>query len=267
MVPIFLKNIDKITLEVRSKGDAECRTVFTVQVAQECLNMVRDKRQAFVKSINEKSSAPDQNHLSACYDLTIATRNDRTDVEKVHHYLVRESFASGRVSHEFQKIREKVQKHYQPLVGVAMELRKTSANYEDDDPDGQVFCVLPLPVEQKSSSGLPVHVNGYFSVGQNRRHLKWATAGQNFESDPDIAWNQCPSTGNRSRVLFQTDLICCRADGKWQSQAYSCWCLCCYSQHWSGWWEMEADIAWVLLYYSAGAYPSHWSFRWKVDFS
>ena len=46
-----------------------------------------------------------------------------------------------------------------------------------------MFCFLPLPLEQKSATGLPVHVNGYFSISQNRRHLKWPTAGHRVQSD------------------------------------------------------------------------------------
>ena len=54
---------------------------------------------------------------------------------------------------------------------------------DPDKPSGHVFCFLPLPLEQKSSTGLPVHINGYFSISQNRRHLKWPTAGHKAQSD------------------------------------------------------------------------------------
>ena len=66
-----------------------------------------------------------------------------------------------------------------------MFARLFTGNEEEDDdkPGGHVFCFLPLSLEQKSSTGLPVHVNGYFSISQNRRHLKWPTAGLKSKSD------------------------------------------------------------------------------------
>lgn len=59
------------------------------------------------------------------------------------------------------------------------------------EPEGQVFCFLPLPVTERSSTGLPVHVNGYFSISQNRRHLKWPMKGQDYKSDKALKWNMC----------------------------------------------------------------------------
>ena len=59
------------------------------------------------------------------------------------------------------------------------------------NPVGQVFCFLPLPKEERSASGLPVHVNGSFAVSQNRRHLKWPSVGQTVDGDPALLWNRC----------------------------------------------------------------------------
>jgi sacsin len=59
---------------------------------------------------------------------------------------------------------------YSPYVSIAMPLH--------DDPEfkGHVFCLMPLPLEGISLTGFPVHVNGYFSLSQNRRCVKWPTA-------------------------------------------------------------------------------------------
>ena len=38
---------------------------------------------------------------------------------------------------------------------------------------------------------LPAHINGYFAVSQNRRHLRWPSTGQTISSDKILQWNQC----------------------------------------------------------------------------
>ncbi|CAH1796047.1 unnamed protein product [Owenia fusiformis] len=62
-------------------------------------------------------------------------------------------------------------------------------------PQGQIFCFLPLPIEKESPTGLPVHVNSYFALEQNRRHLKWPNDQGVFDNlsltDKKLLWNQC----------------------------------------------------------------------------
>jgi hypothetical protein len=53
----------------------------------------------------------------------------------------------------------------------------------------QIFCFLPLPLEQGSSTGLSVHVHGYLALEQNRRHVKWPPADQMTSPDPQCQWN------------------------------------------------------------------------------
>ena len=80
---------------------------------------------------------------------------------------------------------------YLPLVGVAMALPSSP-----QDPvleiQGHVFCFLPLPVQKTSLTGLPVHVNGFFALTQNRGHIKFPTAEQegHLLTDKCLKWNQ-----------------------------------------------------------------------------
>ena len=80
---------------------------------------------------------------------------------------------------------------YDFLPGYASEGQKASLKpvYEKE-PQGQVFCFLPLPLEKKSPTGLRVHVHGSFAVDQNRRHLKYPTADQTQITDTDLLWNK-----------------------------------------------------------------------------
>ena len=80
-----------------------------------------------------------------------------------------------------------------PSAGVAVQLVSTDSYTLKPCPvvsdghgssvNGTVFCYLPLPIH----SGLPVHINGAFSVAANRRHLP-----KQLEDDktcPGVRWN------------------------------------------------------------------------------
>ena len=80
-----------------------------------------------------------------------------------------------------------------PSAGVAVQLVPTDSNTltpchvlgdgRGSSVNGTVFCYLPLPIH----SGLPVHINGAFSVAANRRHLP-----KQLEDDktcPGVKWN------------------------------------------------------------------------------
>ncbi|CAM9585905.1 unnamed protein product, partial [Chrysoparadoxa australica] len=53
---------------------------------------------------------------------------------------------------------------------------------------GNAFCFLPLPV----TTGLPVHINGYFELSSNRRDI-WANTGKELAGDGRLRseWNHC----------------------------------------------------------------------------
>jgi sacsin len=65
-----------------------------------------------------------------------------------------------------------------PWVGVALETSASSSG-------GRVYCVLPMPLEV--TCNLPVHVNGTFSLNDERRELKWRTIER--RNDPSAQWN------------------------------------------------------------------------------
>ena len=54
-----------------------------------------------------------------------------------------------------------------------LRLRLSEVNWQYIDPviSGHAFCFLPLP----NPTGLPVSLNGYFSIADNRRSIKWPT--------------------------------------------------------------------------------------------
>ncbi len=74
-----------------------------------------------------------------------------------------------------------MKQHVYPWVGVALELKSSTAPTSA----GRIFCFLPMPAE--ASSPLPVHVNGTFSLNDDRRTLKWP--GIERKNDPTAEWN------------------------------------------------------------------------------
>ena len=66
-----------------------------------------------------------------------------------------------------------------PWVGTALNLTSTIDV-------GRIFCVVPLPAEATTS--LPVHVNGTFSMNDDRRSLKWP--GKEQMNDARSNWTK-----------------------------------------------------------------------------
>lgn len=50
---------------------------------------------------------------------------------------------------------------------------------------GSAYCFLPLPV----STGLPIHVNGYFQLSSNRRDIWWSADDMAGDGRRRAVWN------------------------------------------------------------------------------
>ncbi|XP_078573948.1 LOW QUALITY PROTEIN: sacsin-like [Branchiostoma floridae x Branchiostoma japonicum] len=115
------------------------------------------------------------------------------DGEPTRDWLVT-SYVKGRgISEEARELSAELS--LLPWVGVAMPLSAGDGRFE-----GRTFCCLPLPAGHEST-GLPVHVHGFFGVSDNRRSLKWT--GTDQKRDSAARWNEVlvreilPSAYNR----------------------------------------------------------------------
>ena len=129
------------------------------------------------------------------YPLTIETINFETHLTEQHSFLVTDYFCGGQVSSTFKKLMTDKDLSYLPTVGVAMALPE-GPQLQTPVIQGHVFCFLPLPIQTKS--GLPVHVNGFFALSQNRRYIKSPNADQEYRqkagrkmTDKSLLWNKC----------------------------------------------------------------------------
>ena len=190
LILLFLKKLESIEIYTRGNGSNDAKLLFRVNIADDCLEEVRTKRAMFL----EKCQAESQLAIKVSYRMSIDILNYKggsTPEKSHHHWLVIENRAGReQLSTKFQQLCTNDKLSSIPLAGTAMSLQRV------EGPDhlvttGQVFCHLPLSGEQRCPTGLPVHVNGYFAISQNRRHLKWPTPNYKPGSDESVDWNQC----------------------------------------------------------------------------
>ena len=199
LVLIFLKHVEEVVLCKRAAGEDKAQPVFSVRVAESCLESVRHHRSQFLTEIKRNPTPATSFKTTYLMEVeTVQYKEDGSHQIDVRRLLVSEMYGGGDVSVELQTLQQDPKLGFMPLVGAAMELKqrwKTEENIPEPnisvELSGQVFCILPLAVEQKSSTGLPVHINGYFAVSQNRRHLRWPSTGQSISSDKCLQWNKC----------------------------------------------------------------------------
>jgi len=204
---IFLKNVEQLEVLVRSEQSSEASIQFRVRLTDDCRDNVRKSRRRITDAVRNCSSES----FSTTYLLAIETEKfdvDKSAEKKTYRYLVNELYCGGKASSVLTELRDDPTVCRIPLVGTAIDIdgsnsvnSKLSVYTSEDNTSpseqetaalsGKIFCFLPLAMQEISATGLPVHVNGYFAVSQNRQHLKWPSVGQSIESDKCLLWNHC----------------------------------------------------------------------------
>ena len=193
LILLFLQHLESIELYVRGEYDDKPRKTFQVRITDESLHLVQEKRKEFHCKISTGSLLP--HHVQVTYPITVETVHFSQGSETTrqsHSFLVTNYFCGQEVSSDFQTLAKDQSLSYLPLVGVAMAL-PASPSEPTPEIQGHVFCVLPLPVQKTSLTGLPVHVNGFFALSQNRRYIKSPNAEQEDQelTDKSLLWNRC----------------------------------------------------------------------------
>ncbi|XP_060607762.1 sacsin-like [Ruditapes philippinarum] len=182
-VLVFLKSIEQISL---NKRDESRKISETFQLKIEDKNgSVRLSRQAFKDRIQNQNISSECPDIHSTIHLVIYMLSG--DKEERQEWLVVNYFVNESASAGFRKLIQDKNLGYSPYVGVATPLKEI-----EDDFEGHVFCFLPLPKEGERLTGLPVHVNGFFALSQNRHHMKWETEEQEGKpiDDKSILWNK-----------------------------------------------------------------------------
>ncbi|XP_048257393.1 sacsin-like [Haliotis rufescens] len=180
---LFLKSIEKIQLYQRLRRKIQVQ--FSLQLSQDCLQDVRMEKQDFIRKVKQAQGGIPAASVESQLTLTVETV-DVAGPKASQQWIVINFYKGGTMSPRFRDLCSDKALSYAPYVGLAVPLGQQCK--------GHVFCFLPLPLEGGSPIGLQVHVNGFFALNQNRRHVKWPTADQlqnQAHTDKAMEWNKC----------------------------------------------------------------------------
>ena len=190
LVLLFLRNLESIELYAREIAESIPKRIFQARISEDSLELVRKKRKEFFEKIEPGKRMLEP--VTVTYRVTIETVVRENNIQQFS-FLVTSYCCGGELSSEFETLLTDEELSYLPSVGVAMGVPPTK-DLPTPDVAGHVFCALPLPVQKKSMTGLPVHVNGLFALTQNRRHIKTPNKDQDDRSkltDKSLLWNCC----------------------------------------------------------------------------
>ncbi|XP_071116152.1 sacsin-like [Haliotis cracherodii] len=180
---LFLKTMEKIQLYQRLSETVNID--FTLQLSPACLQLVRQQKLRFISEVKQLNGRIPPSSIESKLNLTVEMQDVARD-KSAQDWIVINFYKGGDMSDQFRQLCSDSSLSYSPYVGLAVPVGKTC--------EGHVFCFLPLPLESHSPTGLQVHVNGFFALSQNRRHVKWPTADQlqnQSHTDKAIEWNKC----------------------------------------------------------------------------
>ena len=177
---VFLKNVNKISFEVLD-GTAVLDS-YTVKVSDWSLKKYKKHREMFLASIKSEIEKKEFSTHSLAYELIISEISNFQTVE--YHFCLSEVFGYkvSDIRYQFLDMIKDTDLAYVPLIGVAYPLH-------DSNSGGQIYCGLPLPFYQESITGLPVHINGYFALGSDRKDLQWKSISTEKSDDKSVLWN------------------------------------------------------------------------------
>ncbi|CAG2253127.1 unnamed protein product [Mytilus edulis] len=212
---LFLNCIEKIELYDKDgyklhKSDEP--PFFTVKISESCLDDVRAKRSEFHTHMQSVGRQIAEQTFSTNVDVKIETQTGSGNKSE-QSWFVLHCLKGGNLSQELATLSLDKALSNSPYVSIAVPKEV------DTDFKGHVFCLMPLPLEDESLTGYPVHVNGHFALSQNRRHVKWPTADQvrnKAHIDKSIRWNNCLLVEVLAGVyhdVIQDLLQTCKANG------------------------------------------------------
>ena len=171
---LFLKNVDSISLYER-EDRGEIFHLYTAKVSEKSRKEVKKKKQELIQDIKVD------------WDFTTKTTFYHLEIEKNCPGKPSEKnewFVANQVGTREKKLIELAQSlKLLPWIGIAFPVETTDMTCL-----GRIFCFLPLPPDGDCRTGLPVQVNGYFGLTDNRRALKWP--GPDCQNDDTALWNR-----------------------------------------------------------------------------
>ncbi|XP_067875962.1 sacsin isoform X3 [Heterodontus francisci] len=144
----------------------------------------------YIPSFNHNLNVERQELVSNIKTSTcIRAISHRIATEEHHnHWLITNCTGSAGEWANLDDLAERLS--YTPYVGLAFPLSKaeTTEAGSRTDFEGRLSFFLPLPNNEANKTGLPVHVNAFFGLSDNRRHIKWVESDQRY--DEAAKWNE-----------------------------------------------------------------------------
>lgn len=191
-VLLFLNHVERIEIYVNGEGDCNAKLVLEISINRQSLPVVQQRRKEFRGSLNCRKAT------MLNFPVTVEVIHRESHSDAVHtqtHAWVVSLFCVGK--DEQGNVEEIISSlKVLPIGGVALPLYMYSESRDlkfpqKDQPDGQVFSFLRLPLADRNPTGLHMHVHGYFVLDQSRRNLKWPSATHDLSNvtDPAHRWN------------------------------------------------------------------------------
>ncbi|XP_052783676.1 sacsin-like isoform X1 [Mya arenaria] len=189
---LFCQNVKKVNIYhlVDGKSPSESRLCFTVQKSLlTCqhigTNIVEQAENLFARKVNLSSNQTIRIRQQ-CLTIDLWTKSKQRQYENETDWIVT-WYMSSDIKYQSGHLKSML-----PLTAIAspVDIGRKNAMFLKDLPfgfykEGHLFCFLPLPV----TSGLQVHINGFFSVTSDRRGL--SLANEDDKSNKlDIHWNK-----------------------------------------------------------------------------
>ena len=191
---LFLKNLESIEFYERTSG--QMTKLLDIRIPQSCLTIVKQQRNKFQNKVNAQFEKwVEKDSISVIYPISIEVTKQgvsgsaamQNDNKSVTWWFISQYFAGQK---DVGSISLPPNAKHLPVVGVALPFSfDPNRSILETEPKGHIFCFLPLPLEQKSPTGLHFHVHGCFAIDQNRRHLKWPSADLGKLTDEALIWN------------------------------------------------------------------------------
>lgn len=187
---LFLKCLERIELYTKNVSElpsGEDLPIFTVNISDSCIHDVRKKRKQLYEFMKSVGNSLAEKSFMTSYNMKIKMKK-LNEQHTENEWYVMHFYKGGDMSKELKTLSQDETLSYSPYVSLGLPL------FHDPEFKGHVFCLMPLPLQNESLTGFPVHVNGYFALTQNRRHVKWPTADQTKNKahmDKTIRWNKC----------------------------------------------------------------------------
>jgi sacsin len=187
-IPLFLRSLEKI--EIYDWDDTE--PMLTVQMYGSDSENFKQERNTFryaLRELDRSNKLPVDNIYSKLEFVIKTTRridkgNQELPAVTQNEWTVVSCFiGTNEMSRDVQLLTRDPDIPGTLYTGVAF----CTNSGLDQRASGQIFCFLPIPFTDESLTGLPVHVNAFFSLEDNRRHLKFGTTGD--RTDNSALWN------------------------------------------------------------------------------